>query len=250
MTIDRDKGDVRGQRQRHKARYRGCRVCGVRGVQCTECGLGAQLVAIHGYAHLALVVDGSFVEDPDAVDGLGHGGAGLVLIRGAEILASRACGFRVPGSSDAEYHAIIRAARWAPGVEIYTDSRDMPDRFVRVNPDLVVRYLVPSQRSEAYVLAHRLSVEGRCRDAPQTMSSAGIEFVTQRAADTKNQRRMKALRRSVALLLERASADPAFNGDFAAIAEQLGWNTGRFWQGNPAIRIATARWAATLKKET
>ena len=258
MTIG--KGDVRSQRQRRRNRYRGCRVCGVRGVQCAECDLGEQLVAIHGYASLSLVVDGSFVEWSDAdaeadaadddSDGLGHGGAGLVLVRGNEILASRACGFRAAGSSDAEYHAVIRAARWAPGVAIYTDARELPVKFARVNPELVVRYLDPNRRSDAYVLAHRLSVEGRCRDAPQTLSPAGIDFVTQRAALTKNQRRMKALRRSVTLLLKRASEDPAFDGDFAAIAKGFGWDSGRFWQGNPAIRIATARWAATAKKET
>ena len=246
MTIG--KGDVRSQRQRRRARYRGCQVCGVRGVECTECARGEEVVAIHGYASLSLVVDGSFVEAQGDGDVLGHGGAGLVLVRGDEILASRACGFRAEGSSDAEYHAVIRAARWAPGVAIYTDARDLPAKFARVNPALVVRYLDPNQRSEAYVLAHRLSVEGRCRDAPHTLSAAGIEFVTQRAALTKNQRKAKALRRSVALLLERAREDPAFDGDFAAIAARLGWNSGRLWQRNPAIRIAADRWAESKKE--
>ena len=227
-------------------------MCGLRDAPCTDCDLGAKLVALHGCAGLAVVVDGSFIErDPDEAssDHRGHGGAGLVLVLGDEILASRACGFRAAHSSDAEYHAIIRGGRWAPGVAIYTDARDLPDKFARVNPNLVVHYLDPNRRSEAYILAHRLSVEGRCRDAPHTMSSAGIEFVTQRVALTKNQRKMHALRRSVSLLLEHAAKDPAFDGDFTAIAARLGWNTGRSWQYNPAILIAAKRWTAELKKE-
>jgi hypothetical protein len=240
------KGDTRSQRRRHRDRYRGCRVCGVRHVHCVECDLGKQLVAIHGYASLSLVVDGSFVES-DGED-LGHGGAGLVLVRNADgqIVASRACGFRAESSSDAEFHAVIRAARWAPGVEIYTDARELPTKFTRVNPALIIRYLDPNRRTDAYVLAHRLSVEGRCRDAPQTLSPAGIEFVTQRAALSKSQRRMRALRRSVDLLLERAREDAAFDGDFTAIAAQLGWTSGKHWQHNPAIRIATERWNRVL----
>ncbi len=237
------KGDLRSQRQRRRDRYRGCRVCGIRGAQCTECGLAAQIVAIHGYANLSLVVDGSFVESRrDDLSGLGHGGAGLVLVRGETILASRACGFRASSSSDAEFHAVIRAARWASGVAIYTDARDLPIKMARVNPDLAVHYLDPRHRTEAYVLAHRLSVEGRCRDAPETLSPAGIEFVTQRASLTKNQRKVRALRRSVSLLLEHAQKDPTFNGDFTAIAARFGWTSGRCWQNNPAIRIAAQRW--------
>lgn len=240
----RAKGDTRSQRQRRRDRYRGCRVCGLRGATCAECGLGAELVAIHGYARLSVVVDGSYV-DPEDDGELGHGGAGLVLARGDEILASRACGFRAESSSDAEYHAVIRASRWARGAAIYTDARDLPAKMARVNPDLVVRYLEPNRRSEAYALAHRLSVEGRCRDAPQTMSPAGIEFVSERVSLTKSQRKARALRRSVALLLEHARQDPAFDGDFAAIAAHLGWTSGKFWRDNPAIQIALQRWRGT-----
>ncbi len=244
------KGDVRSQRQRRRDRYRGCRVCGVRGVECTECERGEEFVAIYGYARLSLVVDGSFVAaDGEDLGGLGHGGAGLVLVHGDEIVASRACGFRAESSSDAEYHAVIRAARWAPGVAIYTDARDLPAKFANVNPDLTIHYLDPNKRTDAYVLAHRLSVEGRCRDAPQTMSPAGIEFVVQRVALTKNQRKVQALRRCVSLLIEHAQRDPAFDGDFATIAERLGWTTGRFWRDNPAIKLAAQRWASMSKKE-
>jgi hypothetical protein len=46
------------------------------------------------------------------------------------------------------------------------------------------------------------------------------------------------------LLLEHARKDPSFDGDFTALAERLGWTSGRLWQQNPAIRIATERWRA------
>jgi hypothetical protein len=236
-----DKGDLRGQRQRRRDRYRGCHVCGVRGAQCAECDLGAHLVAIHGYASLALVVDGSFVDSK--YDGLGHGGAGLVLVISArgEIVASRACGFRASSSSDAEFHAVIRAARWAPGVAIYTDSKDLPAKMIRVNPDLAVHYLHPNARADAYALAHRLSVEGRCREAPETTPAVGLEFAAGRSQRTKGERR----RMGAELLLDHARRDPSFDGDFTALAERLGWTSGRRWQDNPAIRIATERWIGT-----
>lgn len=81
------RGDIPRQRARRRDRYRGCPVCGLRGSQCTECDLGAKLVALHGFTDLALVVDGSFVASSQAdesfvappQDSSGHGGAGLVL---------------------------------------------------------------------------------------------------------------------------------------------------------------------------
>lgn len=239
-STESGKGDLRSQRQRRRDRYRGCRVCGVRGEQCTECGLGEQLVAIHGYSALSLVVDGSFVESRH--DDLGHGGAGLVLVSNArtEILASRACGFRASSSSDAEFHAVIRAGRWAPGVAIYTDARDLPVKMAKVNPDLVVYYLNPNDRKDAYALAHRLSVEGRCREAPETIPAVGLAFAADRSNLTKSQRKAKG----ADLLLEAARHDPSFDGDFTALAERLGWTSGRLWQRNPSIQIATKRWLA------
>jgi hypothetical protein len=229
------KGDISAQRRRRKDRYRGCRVCGLRYAQCTECALGAQLVAIHGYANLALVVDGSFVESPD---GEGRGGAGLVLVRDKEILTSRACGFDASSSSEAEFHAVIRAARWAPGVAIYTDARELPDTMLRVNPRLAVHYLEPRYRAEAYALAHRLSIEGRCRAAPETTPVVGIDFAAERVTRTKAERR----RAGADLLLEHAQRDPSFDGDFVALAERLGWTSGRRWQENPAIKLAAKQW--------
>jgi hypothetical protein len=239
------KGDISSQRARRRGRYRGCPVCGLRGSQCTECALGAKLVALHGLTDLALVADGSFVASPQ-VDGSstiplqdsGHGGAGLVLLRGKEVLASRACGFSATSSSDAELHAVIRAARWAPGVPIYTDARELPAKMTLVNPALVVHYLAPGRRGLAYALAHRLSIEGRCRVAPQTTPRLGVEFAAERPQHSKAGRR----RIAAELLLERALRDPNFSGDFSALAAQLGWTSGPRWQDNPAIRIASQLW--------
>jgi hypothetical protein len=202
-----------------------------------------------------LVVDGSFaisLQDGGApssrdnsghslLDGSGgHGGAGLVLVRGAEILTSRACGFQAASSSDAEFQTVIRAARWAPGVSIYTDARELPVKMALVNPDLSVRYLRRGDRHPAYALALRLSIEGRCRVAPQTTPRLGVEFVVERT------RRSKAGRRQMAaeLLLERALRDPNFQGDFTAVVADLGWSSGPRWEDNPAIRIAEQLWLA------
>lgn len=238
------KGNIVAQRQRRKDRYRGCPVCGIRGVQCTECDLGKKLVALHGRDRLTLVVDGSFVEASD--EGIGHGGAGLVLVRTGvnEIVASRACGFRAESSSDAELHAVIRAARWAPGVTIYTDCRDLPIAVQRFNPRLSVHYLVSNDRAAAYAMAHALSVEGRCREAPQTTPAVGLAYAASRSTLSHAQRKAKGAE----LLLERARAEADFDGDFVALAESLGWTSSKRWRDNPAIRIAADQWVNEAKK--
>jgi len=245
------KGDIRSQRARRRRRYRGCPVCGIRGVQCVECGHGAELVALHGPAELTLTVDGSFVPFLQDVDGPsrdnsdhclrdngGHGGAGLVLARGAEILATRACGFHASSSSDAEYQAVIRGARWAPDVPIYTDARELPSKMVLVNPGLNVRYLGPGKRHAPYMLAHRLSIEGRCRGAPMTTPRLGVEFAAERPKRSKAERRQMAAE----LLLEQVLHDASFQGDFTIVAAKLGWTSGPRWRDNPAIRIAKQLW--------
>ena len=238
------KGNIVAQRRRRKDRYRGCPVCGIRGAQCTECDRGKELVALHGRDRLVLVVDGSFVEATG--EGPGHGGAGLVLVDEEidEIVASRACGFAAEGSSDAELHAVIRAARWAPGVAIYTDSRDLPAKVQSFNPRLSVHYLVPNDRGEAYAMAHRLSVVGRCREAPNTVPAVGIDYAASRSELSRAQRKA----RGVELLLERARMEPNFDGDFIALADRLGWTSGKHWRDNPSIRIAADRWASLVKK--
>lgn len=160
------KGNIALQRQRYRMRYRGCRVCGEPGDQkrCADCWAVSGLIGFASH----LIVDGSFLsitgERTDS--GQGYGGAGLVLV-GAHgvVLASRSCGFGATSSSDAEEHAIVRGGRWAPGLRIYTDAENTAGRLRISNPKIDVRFLDRSDRGEAYRLAHRLSVEGRCRFA-------------------------------------------------------------------------------------
>lgn len=102
--------------------------------------------------------------------------------------------------------------------------------------------LDPNARKEAYALAHRLSVEGRCREAPETIPAVGLDFALARSNLTKTQRKM----RGADLLLENALRDPSFDGDFTALAARLGWTSGRLWQRNPSIQIAAKRWLAQL----
>lgn len=239
------KGDIPGQRRRHRDRYRGCRVCGLRGQHCGECDEGRRVVAAHRGEDLCLVVDGSFVPKvrERGEHSPGDGGAGLVLVRGSvrtgEVLATRACGFAAVNSSDAEFQAVIRGARWAPGVPIYTDVRTFPDELAMVNPRLVVRYLLDHDQCPAYHVAHRLSVEGRCRQAPESAGPSGPEVAIERAGKTRAERR----RMGVDLLLEQAAADPAFDGNFETLAERMGWTSGKLWRENPAIKKAAAAWA-------
>jgi hypothetical protein len=96
--------------------------------------------------------------------GPGHGGAGLVLATiDGKILASRACAFAAENSSDAELLAVIRGARWVPGVVIYTDSESTCLVAAAMNHRLDVRFARPEDRGEAHELAHQRSVEGRSR---------------------------------------------------------------------------------------
>lgn len=234
------RGDRLNQRQRRRDRYRGCRVCGIRGESCAGCGVGAQIVAQHGAAGLVLIVDGSFVpHEKGARRSSGWGGAGLVLTRGGihgKVLADRACGFLAQSSTDAERHAIIRGARWAPGVEIYTDCRELPIALAEI-PTLRVQYLPPGRRSAVHARAHLLSVEGRCRDAPPE-GQTDAEMTRLRSGLTKRERKQAA----VDLLLEKARAESTFDGDFVKVAESLGWTSGKRWRDNPLIRIAAEAW--------
>jgi len=121
-----------------------------------------------------LYVDGSFVTlSGDRADGgPGHGGAGLVLARETgEILATRSCAFFAVSSSDAEFQAVIRGARWVRNVVIYTDSESTCKIATASNQDLDVRFLELSDRRSAHALAHQLSVEGRIRQAQRTISA-------------------------------------------------------------------------------
>lgn len=224
MTLAPGKGDVRSQRQRHRARYRGCRVCGEPWEKwCLACRAVEVVLATEWTLNLSLFVDGGYLPagvdprdrprvararyaalrdqiaaahpdwDAGAVEaeltaalgvdvsvdeGPGHGGAGLVLVGAAgAVLASQSCAFPAASSSDAEFQAVIRGARWAPGAVIYTDSESTCWATTSSNRDLDVRFLPEHDRGDAHALAHRLSVEGRQRHAARaagaTLTEAG-----------------------------------------------------------------------------
>lgn len=231
-----------------RRRYRGCPVCGIRG-GCQDCGQGRSLVLAHGTDRLSLVVDGSFKGS--------YGGAGLVLLLGdvhGTIVAQRACGFAAENASDAEFQAIIRGARWAPGVVIWTDEQAVARKAMSSSPALDVRYLTPNRRNgqrpkrhgggfgiAAYELAHTLSVTGRCREDP---SATGDEVTI--ASRKEGLSRGARLRLGAELLLEAAARDPAFDGDFHALAERLGWAKSKRWRDNPNIRAAAERWSGAV----
>jgi len=225
VTVTPGKGDVRSQRQRHRSRYRGCRVCGEpREKWCVDCRAVEAVLATEWAPNLSLFVDGGYLpagvdhrdrprfgraryaalrgrivtDHPDwdagavevelasalgvdvTVDeGPGHGGAGLVLVGAAgTVLAARSCAFPATSSSDAEFQAVVRGARWAPGAVIHTDSESTCWATISSNRNLDVRFLPERDRGDAHALAHRLSVEGRLRHAARaamatTLTEAG-----------------------------------------------------------------------------
>jgi ribonuclease HI len=170
------KGDVPSQRQRRKKRYRGCRVCGIPNAKwCAECKIVVDVLRQHWPPALSLIVDGGFVplSGERSESGIGYGGAGLVLVKDGSVIASRSCGFMADGSSDAELHAVIRGARWAPGVSIYTDSESTCGAALLSNNHLDVRFLRASERTRAHALAHQLSVDGRIAIAASLARDGG-----------------------------------------------------------------------------
>lgn len=163
------KGDIRAQRRRRKARYRGCAVCGDPSAKlCADCRAIEAVLAAEWPPILSLFVDGGFVTQSGERDAEepGHGGAGLVLATSVgKILAARACAFPADSSSDAEFQAVIRGARWAPGAVIYTDSESTCWAAISSNGNLDVRFLRDHERGPLHAMAHQLSVEGRLRQA-------------------------------------------------------------------------------------
>lgn len=96
----------------------------------------------------------------------GHGGAGLVLVTSTGVvIATRSCAFAADNSSEAERQAVIRGARWASGVTIYTDSESTCVAAASSNKALDVRFLPEAARTMPHEIAHTLSVEGRQRQS-------------------------------------------------------------------------------------
>jgi hypothetical protein len=170
------KGAIRSQRQRRRARYHGCWICGDPNVKrCEGCRAVEEVLSIYWSPSLSLFVDGGFVTQSGERDdsGPGHGGAGLVLASSTgKILASRSCGFPAANSSDAELHAVIRGARWAPGAVIYTDSESTCGAAILSNNKLEVCFLRDHERGPLHALAHQLSIEGRLRQANRSLEAS------------------------------------------------------------------------------
>lgn len=91
-----------------------------------------------------------------------RGGAGFVLVRdgvhGEEVTRGLAS-FRCRGSVDAEYQAIVRASRWAPGVMCLSDCTSAIE--LAYQQGIPVRYVAKRERTHHYTIAHRLSSIGR-----------------------------------------------------------------------------------------
>jgi hypothetical protein len=168
-------------------RHRGCWVCGKRFIKdhslstalrhtCQECLEGRTLLLSITLDTFFLIVDGSFVPWNGERDARTNGaaGAGLVLVNSTtnEIVAKRSCGFEARHSNDAERQAVIRGARWIPGVVIYTDSEGMITKL-RNETLRDIRFLPrPWRGLHTYGLAHQLSVQGRKQFQLLTMSGA------------------------------------------------------------------------------
>jgi hypothetical protein len=153
--------------------------------------LRAQVQAEHpswGEKRVDAVMFSALGGDPRAA-GPGYGGAGLVLATATgEVLATRSCAFPADHSADAELHAVIRGARWAPGAVIYTDSESTCWTAIASNKNLDVRFVLEKDRGPAYELAHQLSVEGRLRQLRRSME-APLEPETDLVIDPDQERK-------------------------------------------------------------
>lgn len=147
-----------------------CRICGERSSSrtCDGCGQVAVLVE-HILEPMFVIVDGSYLND--------HGGAGLVLVVGSlvgDVAASCACRFHACSSAEAEFQAIVRGRRWAPGVPVYSDcesairgtgnpanERERRRMIVRGTSTSGVHFILEQHRKPNHQLAHRLSRVGR-----------------------------------------------------------------------------------------
>lgn len=148
---------------------RRCRVCGescelATCEPCAEVGALVQRIA----EPLCVVVDGSYSDEWQ--------GAGLVLVLDSpigEFAALCACRFHARSSVEAEYQAIVRARRWAPGVPVYSDCVQAIDLVCGVSTQrkrladrlkqaqLGVHFLLERYREPNHAFAHRLSRQGR-----------------------------------------------------------------------------------------
>lgn len=134
-----------------------CDVCGFAveadRQRCTLCRSVADVIAM--IDRPMLIVDGSFDED-------GRGGAGLVIARGSltgEVVVHTFAAFNAKTSVEAEYQAIVRGARWAPGLVVYSDCVGAVYR-AKVSGH-TARIIPHNLRQPGHALAHKLSTQGR-----------------------------------------------------------------------------------------
>jgi len=176
-----------------RARRGGCKVCGVSYYRdptprkfagqlrhvCEDC---QPYPIVDRYLDdYRIVVDGSFVtlSGRRDVNEIGHGGAGIVLTFKGDVVASRSCEFEASNSSDAEFQAVVRGARWIPRVVILTDSQAIVDKRLieTFNPRRELYWVRRRDRGPEWNIAHQLSQEGRYR-AEATWIRRTIDPVT------------------------------------------------------------------------
>lgn len=139
---------------------RACAVCGLDvdhdRAKCSLCASVADIVAMVNRP--VLVVDGSYQS--------GRAGAGLVLAEafdGGRVLAYTFCVFQAHDATEAEYQAIVRGARWAPGITVWSDCLGA---IYRAKVDHHAVKFLPRDMRHHHGLAHRLSVRGRRQAQP------------------------------------------------------------------------------------
>lgn len=143
-----------------------CRICGEMvelarqnagpRVTCASCAQIATLIPtwIADGERLSVIVDGSYAR--------GLGGAGLVLVSGSlrgEVIAHCSCVFKAAHSDEAEFQAIVRGRRWAPGVPLWSDCDGAIRRARR--DGAIATFIEDRWRKPNHDLAHDLSVQGR-----------------------------------------------------------------------------------------
>lgn len=123
------------------------------------------LVEAHEPGSLLLIVDGSV----DTSNTVGkktayRAGAGLVLARAEDevVIAVCAAEFEARHNNEAEFQAVVRGLRWAPGLVAWTDSTAAVGNALRQN--LPAAWIPDDLRDPLHGLAHRLANCARKKD--------------------------------------------------------------------------------------
>lgn len=143
-----------------------CRVCGEPDTShCSSCKLVSELVTFYEPGSLLLIVDGSI----DTQNSVGKkrayaAGAGLVLARAVDevVIAVCAAEFDAKNNNEAEFQAIVRGLRWAPGLVAWSDSTCAVAKAV--SNKLNAQFIPDELRDPLHHLSHRLANAARQRD--------------------------------------------------------------------------------------